>query len=46
MNRGVRTANLSIMRSDSISFYFYLRDFRLPPRSRWDQRSSGLLHSE
>jgi len=21
-------------------------DFRLPPRSRWDLRSSGVLHSE
>jgi hypothetical protein len=27
-------------------FDTHLRNFRLPPRSAWEQRSSGLLHSE
>jgi len=28
------------------SFYSCVHDFRLPPRSRWELRSSTLLHSE
>jgi len=43
---GLHVVNMKFNAQNEVWVSIHIRDFRLPPRSSWELRSSGLLCSE